>query len=71
MCLYNQKRYEDAIAAFRAASRAERSRKTANQWIDVIQSDIARNEQIELAERAAARQQQALQQRRRNTDTGL
>jgi tetratricopeptide (TPR) repeat protein len=64
MCLYNLKRYDDAIAAFRAASRAERSQKMARQWIDVIQSDIDRDEQIRLAEVAARRQQQALEQRR-------
>jgi tetratricopeptide (TPR) repeat protein len=64
MCLYNLKRYDDAIAAFRAASRSERSQKMARQWIDVIQSDIDRDEQIRLAEVAARRQQQALEQRR-------
>lgn len=71
MCLYNLKRYEDAIAAFRAASREERSREMARQWIDVIQSDIARDEQIRLAEVAARRQQQALEQRRGAATIGL
>lgn len=71
MCLYNLKRYDDAIAAFRAASREERSRDMARQWIDVIQSDVARNEQIRLAEVAAQRQQQALEQRRGATTIGL
>ena len=67
MCLYNQKRYEDAITAFRAASRSERSGKMSRQWIDVIQSDIARDEQIRLAEVAAREQQQRLQRRRGTT----
>jgi tetratricopeptide (TPR) repeat protein len=71
MCLYNLKRYDDAIAAFRAASRAERSQKMARQWIDVIQSDIDRDEQIRLAEVAARRQQQQLEQRRSSTNIGL
>ena len=64
MCLYNLKQYQDAITAFRAASRSERTRRMAGQWIEVIEADIARNEQIRLAEEAARRQQQALQTRR-------
>jgi tetratricopeptide (TPR) repeat protein len=71
MCLYNLKRYEDAIAAFRAAGKAERSAKMARQWIDVIESDIARDEQIRLAEVAARKQQQELQRRRGTTTIGL
>jgi tetratricopeptide (TPR) repeat protein len=71
MCLYNLKRYDDAIAAFRAASRAERSQKMARQWIDVIQSDVDRDEQIRLAEVAARRQQQQLEQRRSRANIGL
>jgi tetratricopeptide (TPR) repeat protein len=71
MCLYNLKRYDDAIAAFRVASRTERSQKMSRQWIDVIQSDIDRNEQIRLAEVAARRQQERLEQRRSVTDIGL
>jgi tetratricopeptide (TPR) repeat protein len=71
MCLYNQKRYDDAIAAFRVASRTERSRKMARQWIDVIQSDIDRDEQIRLAEVAARRQLQRLEERRSTVNIGL
>ena len=71
MCLYNLKRYDDAIAAFRVASRTERSRKMARQWIDVIQSDIDRDEQIRLAEVAARRQMQRLEERRSTVDIGL
>jgi tetratricopeptide (TPR) repeat protein len=71
MCLYNLKRYDDAIAAFRAASRSERSQKVARQWIDVIQSDIDRDEQIRLAEVAARRQQERLEERRSTANIGL
>jgi tetratricopeptide (TPR) repeat protein len=71
MCLYNLKRYDDAIAAFRDAGRTERSQTMARQWVDVIQSDIKRDEQIRLAEVAARRQLQALQERRGGIDIGL
>jgi hypothetical protein len=43
----------------------------ARQWIDVIQSDIARDEQIRLAEVAAQRQLRALQERRGRSNIGL
>ncbi len=66
MCLYNQKQYQDAIEAFRAAARTERTRRTARQWIEVIEADIERDRQIEQAEAAARRQQEQLAQRRRN-----
>jgi tetratricopeptide (TPR) repeat protein len=65
MCLYNQKKYREAIAAFREAGKTSRSRKVANQWIAVINSDIERNEQIRLAEAAAQKQQRELEARRR------
>jgi hypothetical protein len=65
MCLYNLKRYQDAIAAFREAGKNSRSSRVANQWISVIQSDIERNEQIRLAEAAAKKQQDALAKRKR------
>jgi len=71
MCLYNLQRYDDAIAAFRAAARTERSKRVARQWIDVINSDIERNEQIRKAEANAQRQQRALEERLANTDRGL
>ncbi|MEX0977101.1 MAG: hypothetical protein WDZ50_08405 [Woeseia sp.] len=71
MCLYNLKRYNDAIATFRQAARSERSRRLANQWITVIESDIARDEQIRLAEQAAQRQRERLQSRRQQTGLGL
>jgi tetratricopeptide (TPR) repeat protein len=71
MCLYNLKQYNDSIDAFRAAARTERSRRVANQWIDVINSEVKRNEQIREAEVLARRQQQALEERLARTDRGL
>ncbi len=67
MCLYNQARYNDAIAAFREAGKASRSRRISNQWISVIQSDINRNEQIRLAEAAAKKQADELAERRKSS----
>jgi len=68
MCLYNQKKYRAAIRAFQVAGRTNRSRNISRQWINVIESDIARNEQIRLAEAAAQKQQRELAARRRATD---
>jgi tetratricopeptide (TPR) repeat protein len=65
MCQYNLKNYRDAIAAFNEAGKTSRSKRVANQWITVIESDIARNEQIQLAEAAARKQQDALAKRRK------
>lgn len=64
MCLYNQKEYNDAIEAFKAASKSQRSKRISGQWIAVIESDIARNKQIELAEIAAKKQAEDLAKRR-------
>ena len=64
MCLYNEKEYEDAIEAFKAASKTNRSRRISGQWISVIESDIERNRQIELAEAAAKKQLEDLKKRR-------
>ena len=68
MCLYNEKKYRDSIAAFRDASKVRRSQKIAGQWISVIESDIERDEQIRLAEAAARKQAQDLQKRREQSD---
>ena len=65
MCLYNQQKYRDAIAAFRQAGKTSRSARVSRQWINVIESDIERNAQIRLAETAARKQQQELAERRR------
>ena len=40
MCLYNLREYGDAIDAFRSAAKADKSRRIANQWIQVIEADI-------------------------------
>ena len=68
MCRYNQNKYDSAIRAFREAGKTDRSRRIANQWINVIQSDIERNEQIRLAEAAARRQAEKLEKRRARAD---
>jgi tetratricopeptide (TPR) repeat protein len=68
MCLYNQRKYREAIAAFRVAGKTRRSRNISRQWINVINSDIQRNEQIRLAEAAAQKQQRQLEARRRARD---
>ena len=63
MCLYNLRQYRAAIEAFNAASKTPRSRKIANQWTNVIRADIERNEQIRLAEEAARKKRQEIQER--------
>lgn len=68
MCLYNEKEYQDAIAAFREAGKTQRSARISRQWISVIESDIERNRQIRLAENAARRQLEELAQRRRRIE---
>ena len=68
MCLYNQQKYRASVAAFREAGKTRRSGKVARQWINVINSDIERNEQIRLAEAAARKQQRELAERRRERD---
>lgn len=68
MCLYNQKEYQQAVTAFREAGKTQRSGRIARQWITVIESDIERNEQIRLAENAARRQLEQLEQRRRTAE---
>jgi len=64
MCLYNLKEYNDAKGAFRQAARTTRSRRVANQWITVIDAEIARNEAIREARRAAERKRQEVEERR-------
>ncbi len=65
MCLYNQKEYRASINAFTEAAKTDRSRRIANQWITVIQSDLERNEQIRLAEAAAQKQLRDIENRRK------
>jgi tetratricopeptide (TPR) repeat protein len=64
MCLYNLRKYNSAITAFQAAGKTPRSRKISNQWINVIRSEIKRNEQIKLAEDAARKKRQEIDERR-------
>jgi tetratricopeptide (TPR) repeat protein len=64
MCLYNLRRYNDSIKAFRAAAKVPRSKRTADQWIRVIDADIERNRQIRLAEEAAAKKRKEIEERR-------
>jgi tetratricopeptide (TPR) repeat protein len=68
MCLYNEKKYRDAIRAFTKAGKVQRSAKVSKQWIRVIESDIARNEQIRLAETAARKRQEELAKRRQSSE---
>jgi tetratricopeptide (TPR) repeat protein len=68
MCLYNQKKYSDAIKAFREAGKTSRSRKMSAQWVSVIESDLERNRQIQLAENAAQKQARELAARRAATE---
>jgi tetratricopeptide (TPR) repeat protein len=63
MCLYNLRQYQSAISAFNAAAKTPRSRRVANQWINVIRADIERNEQIRLAEEAARKKRLEIQER--------
>jgi len=68
MCLYNQKKYTESIAAFREAAKTARSRRISAQWVNVINSDIERDRQIRLAETAARKQAAELQKRRKQVD---
>jgi tetratricopeptide (TPR) repeat protein len=68
MCLYNKRRYQAAVEAFRAASKTDRSRKIAQQWISVINADVERNEQIRLAQEAANRKRKEVEARREQAD---
>ena len=68
MCLYNKKQYQASIEAFRAASKTERSRRMANQWIRVIEADVERNRQIQLARDAANKKRKEVEERRKQAD---
>ncbi len=70
MCLYNQRQYSAGITAFQAAARTARSRRVANQWINVIRADIARNEQIAFAEKAARAKRAEIDERLRRSGRG-
>ncbi|MBT8091802.1 MAG: hypothetical protein KJN77_02120 [Gammaproteobacteria bacterium] len=64
MCLYNLKRYGDAKEAFRQAAKTPRSERMASQWINVIDADVERNRQIQLAEEAARKKREQLEKKR-------
>jgi len=68
MCLYNEKEYIRARNAFNEAAKVARSRRIANQWISVINSDLERNEQIRLAENAAQKQIREIAARRASAE---
>ena len=68
MCLYNKRQYQASIDAFRAASRTQRSRRMAQQWIRVIEADVERNRQIRLAREAANKKRQEVEERRKQSD---
>ncbi len=67
MCLYNLKQYPDAKAAFKAASKTQRSRRVANQWITVIDQEVARNESIRQARSAAEKKRREVESRRQQS----
>lgn len=60
MCHYNEAQYKSARAAFVQAAKTTRSKKLANQWIRVIDSDVERIRQLELAIASARRQVEKL-----------
>ncbi len=64
MCLYNQRKYSGAINAFEEAAKTPQSRRVANQWITVINADVERNRQIRLAEEAARKKRQQIEEKR-------
>jgi tetratricopeptide (TPR) repeat protein len=68
MCLYNKRRYQAAIEAFRDAGKTQRSRKISQQWISVINAEVERNEQIRLAQEAATKKRKEVEARRQKTD---
>jgi len=65
MCLYNLRKYDDSIKSFQVAARTARSRRVSNQWINVIRADIERNRQIRLAENAARKKRQEIEDRKK------
>ena len=68
MCLYNDRRYQAAIEAFREAGKTPRSRKVSQQWISVIEADVERNQQISLAQQAAEKKRKEVEARRAKTE---
>ena len=46
-CLVEERRYNEALEAFRAAARDDRSRSAANQWIAFVQGEQRRERELE------------------------
>jgi len=67
MCLYNQRKYRPAVEAFQAAAKTERSRRVSNQWINVINADVERNEAIRDAEEQARKKRAEIDERLRRS----
>ena len=67
MCQYNLRQYRQAIESFQTAAKTARSRRVANQWINVIRADVERNNQIRLAEEAARKKRQEIDARRQRS----
>ena len=64
MCLYNIQNYSDSKAAFREAAKVPKSRRTSNQWIRVIDAEVERNRQIQMAEEAAKKKREEIEARK-------
>ena len=64
MCLYNLRQYNDARKEFRKSAKVAKSRRVSNQWLRVIDAEVARNEQIRLAQEAARKKRAEVQARR-------
>jgi len=64
MCLYNLQKYSAAKTAFRQAAKTPRSQRTSGQWIRVIDAEIERDRQIQLAEEAAQKKRKEIDARR-------
>jgi tetratricopeptide (TPR) repeat protein len=60
MCLFEQDKYEEAIAAFRQAAKDEKTEKRARNWIKYIQTEQARIEQLNESIRQARMAREAL-----------
>ena len=55
MCLYNERKYQAAIEAFRVAAKTDRSRRVANQWITVIRLTLSATSRSAWPKRLLAR----------------
>jgi tetratricopeptide (TPR) repeat protein len=64
MCLYNLRQYGDAKKEFAKSAKVAKSRRVSNQWMRVIDAEVARNEQIRLAEQAARKKSAEVKARR-------